>query len=114
MEHYSEYSRDSPLAIHLRTMTGNRFHPDAQVPVLRCPPECEGYWPARSDLEEADIEFTVQIYYDLIACLYQLSPFDGRDMVVVWNWKTGQVVKVNCIYCLYICIYQVVCRSYIR
>jgi hypothetical protein len=76
-------------------MTGDTAHPEAQCPVLRCPPDCRYYWPPRFDLETALIEFTVQVYHDHVACLYQLSAFGGKDMVVVWNWRSGQVVKVN-------------------
>lgn len=89
------FSLDSPFAIHLRTMTGNSAHPEAENSILRCSPICKPYWPERQDLEAALIEFTVQVYYDWVACLYQLSPYGGKDMVIVWNWRSGEIVKVD-------------------
>lgn len=74
---------------------GDSYHPEAENPILQCPPECTSYWPEGVDLEDALIEFTVQVYYDRVACLYQLSPFGGKDMIVVWNWRTGKIIKVS-------------------
>ena len=86
-------------------MTGDSTHPDSDVHSLRCPPECIDYWPDRAELADALVEFTVQVYYDRVACLYQLSTFGGKDMVVVWNWRSGEVLKVSYSPVLFLVLY---------
>lgn len=79
-------------------MTDESPHPGASLPILQVPRTCSEYWPDRLDLEAALVEFTVQVYHDRVACLYQLSSYGGRDMVVVWNWRSGDVVKVGVVF----------------
>lgn len=75
----------------LRTLSGNRPHPDASDPSLYYTTTDPDSW----------MSFTISIIGDQLAVMF--SPYDTPDLpdrswageLVVWNWKTGQIRTVK-------------------
>lgn len=87
------YSRESPFLIHLRSLSENKPHPLAAECILRCPSLFQHHW--QGEMLGYYVLFTIQIYDDLVGCLYQLLPLGGSDVMTVWNWRTGQELWVR-------------------
>ncbi|KAF8510601.1 hypothetical protein JB92DRAFT_3118774 [Gautieria morchelliformis] len=70
--------------IHLRTMSTGAPHPCATDPVLSCVPI---FLDIRYDL-------SVQIMGKFVAVLYHTPAEDSRDLLFIWDWKTGQLLII--------------------
>ncbi|KAF8506455.1 hypothetical protein JB92DRAFT_724493 [Gautieria morchelliformis] len=67
--------------IHLRAMRTGARHPCAAKPVLSCVP---------APLNRQS--FDIQIMGDFLAALYRTPEVYLKNILYIWNWKTGQLV----------------------
>ena len=75
------------LELHVRTISTNRTHPEARVPVL-----CTAVmYPITGGF--------VQIVDDVVGMMYFVDP--TRPRITIWNWKTGNRVVVRPRHALY-------------
>ncbi|KAF8510527.1 hypothetical protein JB92DRAFT_2939190 [Gautieria morchelliformis] len=68
--------------IHLRAMSTGARHPCATDPVLSCVPT----------LLDTYCIFSIQIMGDFLAVLYYTPGGYMRDLLYIWDWKTGQLL----------------------
>ncbi|KAF8506454.1 hypothetical protein JB92DRAFT_724969 [Gautieria morchelliformis] len=70
--------------IHLRTMSTGARHPCAAEPVLSCVP---------APLNRQS--FRIQIMGEFLAALYRTPEIYLKNILYIWNWKTGQLLIVR-------------------
>ncbi|KAF8510617.1 hypothetical protein JB92DRAFT_2938831, partial [Gautieria morchelliformis] len=68
--------------IHLRTMSTGARHPCATDPVLSCVPT----------FLDTRYDFSIQIMGEFLAVLYYTPADHLRDLLFIWDWKTGQLL----------------------
>ncbi|KAF8510612.1 hypothetical protein JB92DRAFT_2938811 [Gautieria morchelliformis] len=66
--------------IHLRTMSTGVCHPCATDPVLSCVPT----------FLDTQYDISIQIMGEFLAVLYHTPAGHLRDLLFIWDWKTGQ------------------------
>jgi hypothetical protein len=71
------FVRDFGINVHIRTFDTNIPHPDAKMALLYMPNQ---KW------------VTVHISGPILACLFADS---GLDVLVVWDWRTGEIIGVR-------------------
>ncbi|KAF8493317.1 hypothetical protein JB92DRAFT_2999971 [Gautieria morchelliformis] len=68
--------------IHLRTMSTGVCHPCATDPVLSCVPT----------FLDTQYDISIQIMGEFLAVLYHTPAGHLRDLLFIWDWKTGQLL----------------------
>ncbi|EIN06875.1 hypothetical protein PUNSTDRAFT_127446 [Punctularia strigosozonata HHB-11173 SS5] len=67
------FNASHAVVIHLRTISGNKDHPEAQVPVLCCPTPF------------SVTQAFIQVCHDVIGFFF----WGSGPGLLIWNWKTG-------------------------
>ncbi|CAE6532396.1 unnamed protein product [Rhizoctonia solani] len=78
--HRHEGAIDEPIPIHLRTLSSNKPHPTATLPVLFAHPQ-------PPDVFISD--FTIQIYNSLLGILFWGS---HAFHLMIWDWCAGEII----------------------
>ncbi|CAE6452168.1 hypothetical protein ACGC1H_002354 [Rhizoctonia solani] len=78
--HRHEGAVDEPIPIHLRTLSSNKPHPMATLPVLFAHPQ-------PPDVFISD--FTIQIYNSLLGILFWGS---HAFHLMIWDWCAGEII----------------------
>ncbi|CUA77276.1 glycosyl transferase family protein [Rhizoctonia solani] len=78
--HRHEGAVDEPIPIHLRTLSSNKHHPMATLPVLFAHPQ-------PPDVFISD--FTIQIYNSLLGILFWGS---HAFHLMIWDWCAGEII----------------------
>lgn len=72
--------RNMQVAVHLRTISSNKSHPSALLPLLVCGMK------ARFD------GTSIQICDDIVAVVVRVH---GVPRLMIWRWTTGQLLVVG-------------------